>query len=174
MNEFERRSIEVLQNHRDIQTLLKSFGRKAIVEYFAYSARIGTRANPLVAGVKQQTVLAIQSDAYFVLQYVSVAQLPSLNANPQSSAIFDGGNFLLQITDTGAGATLYSAESLAGILTGTVDPGVSGIPMLLPIPRLIPPNTNIKIEITQLGTQAINQSVLGAFVCLMGARIVEA
>lgn len=171
MNEFERRTIEVAQNHRDIREMAAAMGPNYLVEYFGYSARIGSTANPLVATFPQQVVKSIQSDAYFVLQYISTCVLPQLAANPLTSLVLNSGNILLQITDTGAGEILYSQASPAGILAGTTDPGVSGIPILLPIPRVIPPNTNIKIEVTKVGTSAANPNLSGAFVSLMGARI---
>lgn len=171
MNEFERRTIEVMQNHRDIVEMAAAMGPNYLVEWFAYSARIGSTAAPLVATFPQQTVIAIQSDAYFVLQYISTCVLPILGADPLQSLVLNSGNILLQITDTGAGEILYSQASPAGILTGTTDPGVSGIPILLPIPRVIPPNTNIKVEMTKVGTSATNPNSAGGFICLMGARI---
>lgn len=171
MNEWERRVLEVSQNHDDLMEAAGAMSADALVEYFGYLGQIGTIAAPLVSGIPQQTVVAIQADSSFVLQYVSSCVLYS-NATVGNGVIFNpSGNILLQITDTGAGEVLYSGPSLAGILGGTVAGGFCGIPMLLPIPRVIPPNSNVKIEVTQVGVSAANLAPVTVYVALLGARV---
>jgi hypothetical protein len=170
MNEWERRQLEITQNHKDLLIATRSLGENALVEYFSYTAIVGSKANPLVVGVAQQTVLAIQSDASFVLAYI---QTCVVIPDPALQGIFclPAGNVLMQITDTGAGELLYSAAAPASILGGTVLPAMTGIPMLLPIPRLIPPNTNIKVEATQLNSSVPNPAAYSLYVTLSGARV---
>jgi hypothetical protein len=167
MNEFERRMLEVARQHVDLAEALHSMGSNAIVEHFGYSARIGSEASPLLDGVQQSTLLALQSDAWFVLQYIS-----SCVVLPDSTWYgTDSGNIQLQITDTGEGNVLYSTPSSAGVLTATISRPQTGIPFLLPIPRLIPPNTNIKIDVTQMGVTVDNTEPVGFFISLMGSRV---
>jgi hypothetical protein len=169
-NEYERRWIEVIKNHMDLVSALRASSAAANVEYFGYNVRIGTEAAPLLNGVTQEAVIAIQADADFVLSYISTGVLlPSvvgnLFANLTSSA-----NVRFQITDTGAGETLFSQPIPAFLASGTALTGASGIPLILPIPRIIPANTNVKIEATQLGNGANNPEPVGFFVSLIGAR----
>lgn len=171
MNEYERRSIEVVQNHMQLSAAAKQMNTAAIVEYFGYSLQIGAVGNPLLNGVTQQGIIAIQADAHFVLEYVSSCVVVPLNPE----YVFNPANILLQITDTGAGEVLYSEAVSASLATsGTTANGFNGIPFLLPVPRVIPPNTNIKIEATQFGVHAgDNPEPLAFFVSLLGARVAQ-
>lgn len=168
MNEFERRQLEVTQNHMDLRAVLASLRKSAVVEHFGYTASLGSIASPLVSGVTQSANIPLQADAYFLMQYISTAVI-----KPNTPWYFtDSGNVLLQITDTGSGEVLYNTPQLAGILTGTTVRPQTGIPLLLPIPRLIKPNTTIKIDATQLGVNVTeNQQPVGFFVSLIGSRI---
>lgn len=170
MNEFERRMIEVAQRHVDLSDIAKAMGRTAQIEHFGYTARLGTVASPLLSGVMQSKVLAMQSDAWFVLQYVS-----SCVIRPDEPWYMqDSGNIKLQITDTGAGSVLFSTPSSAGVLTATISRPQTGTPFLLPIPRLIPPNTNVKIDATQMGVNGTdNKEPLGFWIALMGSRVAQ-
>ena len=49
---------------------------------------------------------------------------------------------------------------------------MAGVPYVFPSPRLIPPNTNIKVEVTQLGVFALtNPQPVGFYLMLHGARV---
>ena len=65
-------------------------------------------------------------------------------------------NINLQLTDTGSGHELFNQASPAGLVSGTPNLTAPGVPYLFSIPRVIPPNTNLKVEATQLGTVAVN------------------
>lgn len=168
MNELERRTLEVAQNHQDLKRLVASLKRTAVIEHFGYTATLGSVAAPLVNAVPQSVNLPLQADAYFLLQYVSTAVI-----KPNTPwYCTDAGNILLQITDTGSGEVLFNTPSLAGILTGTTVRPQTGVPLLLPIPRLIKPNTTVKIDVTQLGVNVTdNQQPVGFFISLLGSRI---
>lgn len=170
MNEFERRQIEVAKRHVDLSALVKRLGGSPLVEHFGYTVQIGGPYVPLLNGVTQSKILAMQSDAWFVLQYVS-----SCVVRPDQPWYFqDSGNIKLQITDTGAGNILYSTPSTAGVLTATISRPQTGTPFLLPIPRLIAPNTNIKIDATQLGVNITdNLEPIGFWLSLMGSRVTQ-
>lgn len=168
MNEFERRQLEIAQNHVDLKDVVAAMKRTAVIEHFGYTAALGSIAAPLVAGVPQSVNIPLQADAYFVLQYVSTAVI-----KPNTPFwCTDAGNILLQITDTGSGEVLFNTPSLGGILTGTTTRPQTGIPLLLPIPRVIKPNTTVKIDVTQLGVNVTdNQQPVGFFLSLLGSRI---
>ena len=167
MNEFERRFIELTQNHRDLIAAARADNSLAVVEYFGYSAQLATAADPLEDGVTKQTIIPVQSDAWFVLAYISAAVILPNDLYRGK----DASNVFLQITDTGSGNPLYAAPIPGGLVTGTPLTYAAGIPFLIPMPRLIPPNTNIKIEATQDGDNASNLEPIGLYVSLMGARV---
>lgn len=170
MNEFERRRLEIAQNHLDLIQVAHSFSSDPIIEHFGYTIQIGTPTNPLVDGVTQQGVIQIQSDAYFVLQYISSSVIkPDVPMYMQ-----DSGNVDLQITDTGSGHVLYNQPSRGAVLAGTASRALTGWPLLVPIPRVLLPNTNVKIEATQRGVNGTdNQGAIAFFVSLVGSRVLQ-
>jgi hypothetical protein len=170
MNELERRRLEIAQNHLDLLAVAHSFSSDPIIEHFGYTIQIGSVAVPLADGVTQQGVIQIQSDAYFVLQYITSCVIkPDTPQYMQQS-----GNVDLQITDTGSGHVLYNTPQRGGILTGTATRGLTGWPLLVPIPRVLLPNTNVKIEATQRGVNGTdNQPPVAFFVSLLGSRVLQ-
>lgn len=168
MNEWERRALEVAQQRNDIAELVSSLGGNLTVEHFGYTVQIGSSASPLLDGVTQSKLLAMQSDAWFVLQYLTCCVI-----KPSTPWYFsDAGNIKLQISDTGAGYTLFSQPNSAGVVTATISRPQTGTPLLLPVPRFIPPNTNIKIDATQMGATIVtNEEPIGFWISLMGSRI---
>jgi hypothetical protein len=103
--------------------------------------------------------------------------LPNGSTYGDLTQVRDPGNILLQVTDTGAGEELYSqppgfAGFPAATMTGAPTRGMTGIPYLFPIPRLIPPNTNIQVTMTQFGVTALSNPLpVGAYFMLNGARV---
>ena len=159
MNEFERRLLEVVQNHNDLATLAKAAGPAPLVEHFSYTWRMDLNLN-------QTTILKpMLSDAWFVIQYVA-----SCVQNESSYQWFtDSGQIQLQLTDTGSGEILFSQPLSAGVLTGTISRAQTGTPMLLPIPRLVAPNTIMKADIVPQGSAVGDADVF--FLTLGGSRI---
>lgn len=168
MNEFERRQIEVAQNYADLKGVVAAMQQTAVIEHFGYTRRLGSIAAPFVAGVQQSVNIQLQADAYFVLNYISTCVI-----RPERPwYCLDSGNMLLQITDTGSGEVLFNTPSVAAILTGTCVRPQTGIPLLLPIPRVIKPNTTIKVDVTQATSNGTdNQPAVGFFISLLGTRI---
>lgn len=175
MNEFERRRLELAQNHVDIHSVVASLGESVITEHFGYSGTVGSTASPLVDNVTQSIIIPMQSDAYFILQYISTCMVYASTTNIYGTNVFaPPQNINLQITDTGAGEVLYNVPSIAAILTGVPNRAQVGIPLLLPMPRVIPPNVNIKIDVTQLAHNATNiQACQGFWVALQGTRVAQ-
>lgn len=171
LNEFEQRLEQVMANHMDVTGLVQALGSKALVQHFGYDLQLGSAASPLLSGVGQAGQIAIRSDSWFLFSYIN-----SCVIRPNSPQWFtDSGNVLIQVVDTGAADVLFSSRGSAGTHTATVSRPQTGIPLLLPLPRLIPPNTNIRIEATQLGVNGTdNQEPIGFWIALMGARIMEA
>ena len=168
MNEFDRRLIEVAANHVDLSAMARALGAGGQFEHFSYVLRIGTEDEPLLDGVERSGYLAMQSDAWFVMQYVS-----SCVIRPDSPQWFtDSGSIQLRVTDTGESDSLYSSPTSAGVLTATISRPQTGIPLLLPIPRIVPPNTNLKVDVTQLGVNLTdNQEPIGFWLFFGGSRI---
>lgn len=172
MNEFERRYLEMVQSHI---WLHQANAGGPPPEYYGYALQIGSSTSQLVNGVTQQGQIAIQADAWFLLQYMSVAVTP--DAQNDTTQLTDGGNLLIQITDTGAGEDLYNiplgVPGMPSFLSaGSPLTNAASIPYVFPTPRLIPPNTNILVSVTKLGTLVGGvPDMFGAYVMLNGARI---
>lgn len=168
MNEFERRQIEVAQNHVDLNTAVRSLGYSAIIEHFGYSVQLGSQAAPLLNGVTNTAIIPMQADAYFVLQYISTCVI-----RPDILTFFqNSGNINMQITDTGSGNVLYSSLGPAGLAAGTALLAQPGVPLLLPVPRIILPNTNVKIDAVQNGVNVTdNKEPVQFWVSLIGSRV---
>jgi hypothetical protein len=168
MNEFNRRMLALAQQHADLRSLVAAMGSTATIEHFGYSLRLGSEASPLTDGTLFSDVIPMQADSWFALQYVS-----SCVIRPETPYwCSDSGNVQLEMTDTGAGFTFYSTPSSAGVLTATISRPQPGIPFLLPILRLIPPSTNVKVDARQMGVNVTdNQEPIAFFVSLQGSRI---
>ena len=168
MNEFERRKLEIAQNHVDFISVMRQMNANAVVEYFGYSLQIGSAASPLLNGVTQQGTIAIQANADFVMQYLitSVVHPDVLNIAATSLQV------LLQITDTGNGDVLFNQPTPAGLVSGTPLGAMTGVPILMPVPRIIPSNTIVKVEATQMGVGgAGNLEPVGFYFSMLGARV---
>lgn len=169
MNEFERRFLEITQNHVDFVRALKAAGGGNLVEYRGYSATFPA----FVAGVALQQIIPIEADAAFVLQYLTVATiLPNGSTYGALSLASNSANVMMKITDMGSGEALYNQAVPAGLAAGSPLPGMTGIPFLMPVPRIIPSNTNIQIELQNLGFTAVSNPLpVAAYVTLNGARV---
>lgn len=169
MNEYERRFLEITENHVNFVRALKEAGGGNLVEYKGYSTQFGALAN----GVPQQALIAIEADAHFVLQYISASViLPNGSTYGQLAVASSAANILLHIQDTGNGENLMNQPVPAALAAGTPLPGMTGIPFLMPVPRVILPNTNVKIEVQNLGFLAVDNPLpVAVFVTLNGARV---
>ena len=157
MNEFERRFLDVAQNSAYLASALRQDAKVVGIDYFAYNKRLGTVAVPLANNSVTTDTIQIQSDSDFVLSYISASTLDAAGA-----IMANGSSALLQLTDTGSGKTFYSEATQFGLVTGS-----NGFPFLLPAPRRISPNVNIKIDFTNLQGAALG----GFFLSLHGARV---
>lgn len=147
-------------------------------EWFGYPVTIGSQANPLVVGVTQSANIAMQSDSWFLWGYLNTAVIIPTTAGYGTPSQFTfSGNLLLQITIPGMGEDLLEVPAgLAGmpasLCSGTPTPDSAGIPYVFQSPVLLPPNTNVQVNITKLGAvSATNPDAFGAYVFLAGARI---
>lgn len=174
LNEFERRFLDVTQQHLYLHQA--NAGGPA-PEAFGYPLTLGSAAAPLTPGLNVQGVITIQADAWFLWDYISSGViLPNTPPYGDPSQITDAGNILLQITLPGMGDDLYHIPSglpgmPAALSTGTPIPAAAGIPYIFATPVLLPPNTNINVSVTHLGTGATNPDPLGFYLMLNGARI---
>lgn len=176
LNEWERRFLDVTQQNRWV---MQANAGGPPPEYFGYPLTLGSAATPLTNGVTFQGVIAIQADAWFLWEYLTVGVTIPATANlggPEQ--ITDGGNLLLQITNTGTGDDMFNipagfAGLPAALSAGSPIAAAAGIPFIFPTPVLLPPNTNINIAVQKYGTNAgaDNPDMTGAYVMLNGVRI---
>lgn len=181
MNEWERRIAEVIQNHSDLWSAAKGLSANPIIEYFGYTLQIGSPAGGVLAqNVGLQGTIIVQADAYFVLEYISTCVIRT----DIRTVAQDSRGVNMQITDTGAGGVLYNQPFDASLMSGT--PGSNaytganayrqaqaGVPFIFPIPRVILPHTNIKVDILPTLTQAGGTETQLFYVSLMGARVTQ-
>lgn len=176
LNEFERRFLDVTQQHL---YLMQANAGGPSPEYFAYTANFGSAASPLTNGATQQKTIAVQADAWFLWEYLSVGvTIPTTAGLGGPEQITDGGSLLLQITVPGTGDDLFSVPTgFAGvpsaISAGSPIAAAAGIPFIFPTPVLLPPNSNVNVAVTKNGTNAggDNPDITGAWVTLNGARV---
>lgn len=163
MNEFERRFVDQAINHRDLSAAVDAAGFSAIKRYFGYSATLGVDAVAMVVGQIYNASIPVQANGYFYMQHISLAA--SRSAAPQTAY---PPSVNLQITDTGSGDVLFAGPTLGTLAAGSVGLLSTGIPLIMPTPRLIPPNSNILVEITPLASNAVPQLV---YITLGGSRV---
>jgi hypothetical protein len=169
MNEYERRLIEIVQRHTDLKGIVSSLGRSSIIEHFSYTAQVWNTVDSAPFGTGVSTVLTMQSDAWFVLQAISSC----VGYVDNFQWFLDSGGIQVEITDLGAGQVMFFEPGSAGVLTATISRPQTGIPFILPIPRLIAPNTSIKIDATRLIDDGSGGQPNGFFVNLIGSRVTQ-
>lgn len=176
LNEFQRRFLDVTQQNL---YLLQANAGGPKPEYFGYTLQFGSAANVLANGVPFQSTIAIQADAWFLWEYLSVGvTIPTTAGLGGPEQFTDGGNLLLQISIAGSGDDMYNippgfAGFPAALVSGSQIAAAAGIPYIFPTPVLLPPQSNINIVVQKYGTNATadNPDMTGAFVMLNGARI---
>lgn len=152
MDDFQRRALDIADTSSYLALYARSGQSILGIDYFGYNCEIDN----LAAGASGQALVQIQSDSDFVLTYLSANGLVTA-----TGATLGFLNATTQITDTGTGKTFFNQPALMGLVFG-----LSGYPFLLPAPRLIAPNTNIKFDITNLTATANTY-----YISMLGARI---
>jgi len=143
MNDYERRVLDCARFHTMITQAAKEAGNGAVSEYFSYTANVVTTNTPIAVGESRQQIVPIQADSDFAVVYISSSvKRTGIDLFLANMAV----NF--QITDTGQGVDLFSAPTNSALGAGGTHTSVSGVPMLLPIPRIIARNTNVKFDVT--------------------------
>lgn len=132
MNDFERRLLDVTQSHAFIQQVKRQGQNIVAMDFFSYNAAIENVAT----GATGQATVQVQSDSDFVMTYMS-AQVIS------AGAVVGNPLLTVQVTDTGTGKTFFSSEVFMSLAFGS-----GGFPFLLPAPRVIAPNTNLLVNLT--------------------------
>jgi hypothetical protein len=156
MNEFERRMLDTIQTSAYFASMIREDKAVSAIDYYNYNFSVGTVAVPLAIGSTTSFTLQIQSDSYFVLNYMSAMAFDNAGVfSPQA-------NILMQVTDTGSGKTFYSQPAQLSLVTGS-----QGFPFILSAPRVVNPNTNLKVDLTN----ATGVTLSGIFVNFMGARV---
>lgn len=152
MNDFQRRLLDAVQNSAWIAAVARKDREILGIDYYTYTS---PSIAGLAVGATTQVVIPIQSDSDFALTYMSGSVVVGgvVVNNPVST---------LQITDTGTGKTFFSAPTLFGLVMGS-----SGTPFYLPAPRVIAPNTNINLSVTNVA----GAGAADYFMSLLGARI---
>jgi hypothetical protein len=176
LNEFERRFLDVTQQRRWL--MAANIGGPP-PEFFGYPLTFGSAANPLTPGTLFQGTIALQADAWFLWQYLSIGvTLPATPNFGGPEQFSDPGNLLVEITNPGTGDELINlpagfAGTPGSLISGVPLPTNAGIPYIFPTPVLLPPNTNINVSVSKLGINAgaDNPDMTGAYVMMFGARI---
>jgi len=167
MNEFEKRMIDIAQRQQDLDAVLMAMGRNVLKEHFGYTTSVTFGQFDPPPTTARTKLISIQSDAWFVMHSISACMQKS--NTPQWFT--DAGPFQIQVTDTASGYTLYSEPSTAGVLTSVNNRAITGVPFLFPIPHIIPPNANIKIDLVQKWDTADGFLADTIFVTLLGTRV---
>lgn len=150
MNEFERRLLDAVQNSAWIASVARPNAKILDIDYYNYNTSILQLAN----GGTTTQVIQIQSDSDFAIAYMSGAAVYGGAVQPDPIA-------LIQYTDTGTGKTFFQNPTLFSLVEGN-----NGLPFYLPAPRVLAPNTNINVTITNS-----TGSTADFYVNLLGARI---
>lgn len=165
MNEFEKRMIDIAQRQQDLDAVLMAMGRNVLKEHFGYTTSIKYTDTSAAPSVQRTNIISIQSDAWFVMHSISTA----VQTFQTPQWFTDGGPYQIQVTDTASGYTLYSEPSTAGVLTSVNNRAMTGVPFLFPIPHIIPPNANIKIDLVQKWD--LPTGIDSVYVTLLGTRV---
>lgn len=176
LNEWDIRFLDVVQQLLYIEQANEG-GSKP--EAFGYPVTLGSAANPLTSGVPFQATVALQADSWFLWTYVSAGvTIPTTATFGGPEQITDAANLLIQFTLPGRGGDMAQipnsyAGMPAALSCGSPIAQASGIPFQFPNPILLPPNANIQVSATKLGTNAggDNPDMTGAYIMIHGFRI---
>lgn len=157
MNQFQRKYLDLLKQTDYISAVARP-GRQIVnIDYFVYTARVGSDAVPIpVLGTGRANV-QMQADSDFVMTYISSASSTATGVINTTAAA------TVQLTDTGSGKTYFSAPTVLQAIGG-----YGGFPFLLPSPRVLNPNTILQIDIANLSSTI---TLPGVFFAFHGARI---
>lgn len=153
MDDFQRRLLDTAQTSVYLAEFTKANANVLGLESFTYNSSAAIRN--LATTASAQDIIQIQSDSDFLMFAMAGS------GNIHGTGLTAQPNAIIQFTDTGTGKTYYSQPALFGNVLGA-----AGYPFLLPIPRIIPPNTNIKIDVTNNDPQTVD-----FYVSLIGVRV---
>ncbi len=157
MNDFERRFLDILQTSQYIAGVARQGGKIVAIDYFAYNTKIDSNGSAIPDDATVSGFLQVQADSDFVMSYIAADAIDAAG-----TAVLDDPVITAQITDTGSGKTFFSNPTLLSLVTGK-----GGFPFLLPAPRVVNPNTNIKVDITN----RTGANVTAVYISFIGARI---
>lgn len=147
MNEFQRKYLDILKQTDYISAVARP-GREIVsIDYYAYTATIGTPAAPVAIGGTRQALVQIQADSDFVMTAIAGGSQPLI-----ANAITYTAPVLFQLTDTGSGKRYFSAPTPMASVAGS-----GAFPFVLPSPRVLQPNTILQIDVINVGAATIDQ-----------------
>lgn len=157
MNEFERKYLDILKRNDYIAAVARPGREIVAIDYYAYNTVIGSPAAPVAAGGSAQALIQIQADSDFVMTHIAGgSQVLVTNQISYTAPV------LMQLTDTGSGKRYFSSPTPMASVAGS-----GAFPFLLPSPRVLQPNTNLQIDVFNLGANPLEQISLA----FHGARI---
>lgn len=157
MNVAERRLMANNQFTPWIMAYARPGKKPQIIDPFAYNGSLNAQlGNSLATGSTDQFVIPIQSDSDFLLTNMSGVLI-----DPVSHEALSPRDVTVQITDTGSGKTFFSDYTNFSLVFG-----LAGFPFMVPAPRLIAPNTNIQVSITNNSGATVD-----VYCSFFGARI---
>lgn len=164
MDDFQIRLLSVMQNSSFIAAVARQDREILGIDYFGYNAgpQQYSTLSQIAVGASTTTLVPVQADSDFVLTYFSAAAI-------QANALVTNPLMTIQLTDTGTGKTFFSSSTLVGLISGN-----NGFPFVLPAPRVIAPNVNVKIDVNLIagaGPMDLWLSFLGARVYYGGPNL---
>lgn len=158
MSKFEQKYLDILNASPFIRAFAKPGRRVVRAQYFDYNTRIGSAASPLALNVPQLGNIETQADSDFVATYMTAGVLQLA-----TSVMTFNRNVAFQVQDLSTGKNFFSQATIMGLLAGA-----GGFPYVFPAPRVINPNTNLAITVTNRDT-ATNYE--GFFIAFHGMRL---
>lgn len=158
MSKFAEKYLQILAESPYIKAFAKPGRPIRSIQYYCYNLRVGSAAAPLVVNVPQVGYIETQADSDFITTYMSAGILQLANG-----VMTFNRNVTVQIEDQSTGKKFFSAPTIMGLVAGA-----GGFPYVFPAPRVVNPNTNVAITVTNRDTTTSYEAF---FLALHGTRI---
>lgn len=131
------RALEITSNITDMEGLIRPGRKPKSIDFYVYNAAIEGLTAVVTTG---STVVQTQSDSDFIHCFSSAGI-----GVDGGSAVGTNNRAFVQMTDLSDGKTYYSSPAYINTAFG-----YGGFPYVLPAPRVWKPNTNIRIDISDV------------------------
>ena len=160
--DFQARYLQLAQTSPYLAGIIRPNRQVLKISWYVYNGRIGSDAIPLAPGVAQSDTFDTQADSDFVCTFIEACVQEVANG-----AMAYNDNVDLQVQDLSSGKLWFSTPTALALVTGA-----GGFPYKLPAPRVIAPNTSIRVTSTNHDT-IVNGGLgpVGVNYALHGSRI---